>query len=253
MATSKSKSKSAKTSRKSSRAAKQTVRKNPRAQFRVPTKKVGGELYFNLINVKGIDPFAVEKALSEMEGIVAPALERVKAARSHANEQDRSAVMNLIAAVTLRNPRQRATIGEIVNQAGQRMLAAGLETRGRYDEYVSAMKAEGTPVGETYEEMKEMVRTTPGTFKATQDFNILIELQSYDRLVRLHEARRWQMLVASDDPPVSSRVTTRFAYAGPMGKIMETCRPDLRYPARKSFFRSHQSWCFVACSRAEGT
>jgi hypothetical protein len=116
----------------------------PRGKFfRVPTKKVGGELYFNLINVKGVDPFAVEKALAKMEGMVAPALERVKAARSLANEQDQSAIMNLIAAVTLRNPKQRAAIGEIVNQAGQRMLAAGLVTRGRYDEYVAAMKAEG--------------------------------------------------------------------------------------------------------------
>jgi hypothetical protein len=61
------------------------------------------------------------------------------------------------------------------------------------------MKAEGTPVGETYEEMKEIVRTAPGKFKATKDFNILIELQFHDHLVRLHEARRWQMLVASDD------------------------------------------------------
>jgi len=167
--------------------------------FRVPTKKVGGELYFNLINVKGIDPFAVEKALAEMEGIVAPALERVKAAKSLTNEQDRSAIMNLIAAITLRNPKQRAAIGEIVNQAGQRMLAAGLETRGRYDEYIAAMKAEGTLVKETYEEFKEIVKSTPGRFKVTQNFNILVELQFHDRLVRLHEGRRWQMLVASDD------------------------------------------------------
>jgi uncharacterized protein DUF4238 len=166
--------------------------------FRVPTKKVGGELYFNLINIKGIDPFAVEKALSEMEGIVAPALERVKAAKSLANEQDRSAVMNLIAAVTLRNPKQRAAIGEMVNQAGQRMLAAGLETRGRYDEYVAATKAEGTPVKETFEEFNEIVKSTPGRFKVSQDFNILVELKSHDHLVRLHDGRRWQMLEASD-------------------------------------------------------
>jgi Protein of unknown function (DUF4238) len=61
------------------------------------------------------------------------------------------------------------------------------------------MKAEGTPVGETYDEMKEIVRTAPEKFKATKDFNIVIELQFHDHLVRLHEARRWQMLVASDD------------------------------------------------------
>jgi hypothetical protein len=167
--------------------------------FRVPTKKVGGELYFNLINVKGLDPFAVEKALAEMEGIVAPALERVKSAKSLADENDRSAVMNLIAAVTIRNPKQRAAIGEIVNRAGQLMLAASLETKGRYDDYVATMKAEGTTVKESYEEMKDIVKSSPGRFKASQEFNIMMELHLHDHLVRSHDGRRWQILVASAD------------------------------------------------------
>ena len=56
--------------------------------FRVPTEGVGGEKYFNLVSVKGINPFAVEEALGELEGKVAPALERVKAAKSLASLDD---------------------------------------------------------------------------------------------------------------------------------------------------------------------
>jgi hypothetical protein len=167
--------------------------------FRVPTKKVGGELYFNLINVKGLDPFAVEEALAEMEGVVAPALKRIKAAKSLADENDRSAVMNLIAAVTMRNPKQRAAISEIVNQAGQHMMGAVLESKERYDQYVARMKAEEAQVKETYEEMREVAKSTPGKFRASQEFNIMIELQMHDRLVQLHEGRRWEVLAASDD------------------------------------------------------
>ena len=44
-----------------------------------------------------------------------------------------------------------------------------------------------------------MVRTTPGKFKTSQDFNIMVEVQFHDHLVRLHDRRRWQMLVAADD------------------------------------------------------
>jgi hypothetical protein len=172
----------------------------PRGKFfRVPTKKVGGELYFNLINVGGIDPFAVEKALSELEGIVAPALERVKATKSLTNANDRSAVMNLIASVTLRNPKQRGVVGEIVNQAGQRAAAEGLSTRKKFDEYISAMKAQGKEVRETYEQVKELVANTPGTFRPTQEFSILTELRFHDPLVRLYEGRKWQLVVASVD------------------------------------------------------
>jgi hypothetical protein len=166
--------------------------------FRVPTKKVGGELYFNLINVKGLDPFAVEKALAEMEGIVAPALERVKAAKSLADEGDRSAVMNLIAAVTMRNPKRRAVIGEIVKQAGQLSVAEGLSTEAKFNEFVSAMKAQGKKVSETYEEMRELVAGTPGRFKVPQEFNILTELRLHDHLVRRYEERKWQVVVAGE-------------------------------------------------------
>lgn len=165
--------------------------------FRVPTKKVGGELYFNLINIKGQDPFAVEKALSEMEGIVAPCLERVKAARSLADETDRSAVMNLMAAVSIRNPRKRAEIGELINGIGQMMNAAILETKDRYDSYTAAM---GEPASEAYEEAKERVKRNPGRFKASQEFNVMNELRFHDVYVQRYEERKWQMLVAGDGP-----------------------------------------------------
>ena len=172
----------------------------PRAKFfRVPTKKVGGELYFNLINVKGIDPFAVEKALADLESMVAPALERVKKTRSLAAEKDRGAVMNLIASVTLRNPKQRQAIGEIINQSGNLAAAEGLSSKPKFDEYVSAMKAQGKEVRESYEETKELVAKIPGTFRPTQEFSILTELRLHDPLVQRYEGRKWQILVASED------------------------------------------------------
>src|SRR5882757_8275098 len=81
----------------------------PRTKFfRVPTNKVGAELYFNLVAINGINPFAVEEALSELEGKVAPILAKVTATLSLGDESDRSAILNLIASVTLRNPKQRA-------------------------------------------------------------------------------------------------------------------------------------------------
>jgi hypothetical protein len=167
--------------------------------FRVPTKKVGGELYFNLINIGGTDPFAVEKALSELEDIVAPALKRIKTAKSLADEKDRSAIMNLIASVTVRNPKQREAINEIVNQAGQLAAVDGLSTKEKFDEFVSAMKAQSREVGVTYEEMKDLYASNPGKFKPTQGFNILTELRLHDHLVRLYEGRKWHIIVASRD------------------------------------------------------
>jgi hypothetical protein len=174
----------------------------PRAKFfRVPTNKVGGELYFNLVAIKGINPFAVEEALSELEGKVAPVLERVISTRSLGDENDRSAILNLIASVTLRNPKQRAAVGEIYRGAGQLAAGAGLETREKYAELVAAMKADGL-AAPAYEEMKGWFEKEPDLFKPPpppKEFNILVELQWHDPLAKLYDGRKWQMLVAADD------------------------------------------------------
>jgi hypothetical protein len=174
----------------------------PRAKFfRAPTNKVGGELYFNLVAIKGVNPFAVEEALNELEDKVAPVLEKVIAAQSLRDENDRSAILNLIASVTLRNPKQRTVVSEIYREAGQLAAGSGLQTKEKYAEYVAAMKAEGT-TAPAYEEMKVWFEKEPKLFKPPpppQEFNILIELQFHDHLVKLYDNRKWQMLIASDD------------------------------------------------------
>ncbi len=71
--------------------------------FRTAPNNVAGENYFNRIEVEGMDPNAVEKALAQFEGEIAPALERIKAAKSLAKEEDRSALVNLLAAVALKS------------------------------------------------------------------------------------------------------------------------------------------------------
>jgi hypothetical protein len=49
--------------------------------FRTSPDNVAEKKNFNRIDVPGMDPNAIEKALSEFEGEVAPALERIKAAK----------------------------------------------------------------------------------------------------------------------------------------------------------------------------
>ena len=147
--------------------------------FRVPTKKVGGEKYFNLVSVDGISPFAVEEALNELETKVAPILEKVKAAPSLADQADRSAVLNLMAAVTLRNPKQRAVISELYGNASQQAVGAGLASKEKYAEFEAAMKAQGK-AAPPYEEMKERFKADPKAFKSSpsRNFHILTELQN---------------------------------------------------------------------------
>ena len=107
--------------------------------FRTAPKNVAAERDFNRVDVEGMDPNMVEKALAKFEGEVAPALERAKMARSLANKEDREAVMNLMSSMALRNPRQREAINELVGNVLLSQLAAGLETKEKWESQLAQM------------------------------------------------------------------------------------------------------------------
>ena len=85
---------------------------------------MAGENYFNRIEVAGVDPNALEKALAEFEGEVAPALERIKEAKSLAKEEDRAHLVNFMAAIALRNPWRREAISQMHDEHARRQLQA---------------------------------------------------------------------------------------------------------------------------------
>jgi hypothetical protein len=68
-----------------------------RHSFRPPPEGVAAENYFNRIDLEGMDKNELEKVLAEFEGEMGPALERVKEAKSLAEEEDRAHIMNFMA------------------------------------------------------------------------------------------------------------------------------------------------------------
>ena len=191
--------------------------------FRTAPDNVAGEKYFNRIEVKGVGPNAVEKTLSEFEGEVAPALERIKAERSLAKEEDRAALVNLMAAVALRNPWRRKAIREIYDQAAQRRIAEKLGTREGWNESVAEMKAAGVwneDAGVTFDDMQEAMKDAK--FEIPKELNIAAEIDHHDHLTELLWKRKWQMLVAAEgsggfvtsDDPVCLRWADGQAHGG---------------------------------------
>jgi len=191
--------------------------------FRTAPKNVAGETHFNRIDVKGMDPNAVEKLLSEFEGEVAPALERIKTAKSLANAEDRAAVMNLMAALALRNPWRRKAISEIFGQAARRQAFAKFGTKESWDKSVAEMKAadvwdEGA--GVTFEDMQSEMKGAK--FDPPKEFNIAVEIDQHDHVAELLSKRKWQLMKAVDgsggfvttDDPVCLRWADEQAHGG---------------------------------------
>jgi hypothetical protein len=167
--------------------------------FRTAPKNVAGETHFNRIDVKGMDPNAVEKVLSDFEGEVAPALERVKADKSLAKEEDRGAVLNLMAALALRNPWRRKAVSEIVENATRMQAFAKFGTKANWDKSVADMKAAGVWNKGTSVTFEDMQKELQGAiFDPPKEFNIAVEIDHHDRVTELLSTRKWQMLKAAD-------------------------------------------------------
>lgn len=167
--------------------------------FRTNPGNVAAQRDFNTIEVEGTDPQIVEKVLAEFEGKVAPALERIKTAKSLGNAEDRDLLMNLICGLAIRNPRQRATINDFVGDLMQTMLEKSVATKERWDGQVAQMKRDGAWDENTtisFGDMQKFVKEKNYKLGLKQDFNIEMEIKQHDHLLEHISARKWQMVIA---------------------------------------------------------
>jgi Protein of unknown function (DUF4238) len=167
--------------------------------FRTDPKNVAAQRDFNTVDIEGMDPQAVEKGLAEFEGEVAPALERIKAAKSLSVKEDRDLLMNLICALAIRNPRQRATINDFVGEIAQTVAEMALATKERWESQVAQMKEAGVwddSTNVTFEDMQKFVKDRKHKFEVAKEFNIGVEIEQHANLLEHIAARKWQIVVA---------------------------------------------------------
>jgi hypothetical protein len=168
--------------------------------FRTSPDNVAKKKHFNRIEVPRMDPNALEKALSEFEGEVAPALERIKDAKSLSVEADRSLLVNFVAAIALRNPRRRDDLGKIISLEKRRSFFDRFGTKDKIEATVHDMKSKGLLDDQTALSFRETVAGVKvEDFKATKEEIIVAEIDHHDLLTERLWHRKWQMLVAADD------------------------------------------------------
>jgi hypothetical protein len=170
--------------------------------FRTGPENVAGENYFNRIETGNMDPNELEKALAEFEGEMAPALKRIKEAKSLSKEEDRSHLVNLMAAIALRNPTRREAISQMHDQLARQHFAAQLGTQKAVDEVIAAgMLPKGTTVADIQNTLKDESLLMP------RDLIMAFEIDMHDPVTEKLWNRKWQIVeakegtfVTTDDP-----------------------------------------------------
>lgn len=169
--------------------------------FKSNVKDVACQNYFNRIYLGGMDPNALESAMSEFESGLAEALVRINDVRTLENDDDKSYLLTLIGLTALRNPDMRKNIRGIADGLGRMHVAARLKSQATYDASVAEAKAEGSLPEDydvTFGEMKAAFED--GDFKIELDNDALVslEFQLLDHIIPLLHKRGWHLLRAPE-------------------------------------------------------
>src|SRR6476620_3391639 len=100
-----------------------------RKRFRTAPANVALERDFNTVDSEGHAPDAFEKAMASVESDIGPALTRLAEAKSLANENDRTFLLNRIGLLHIRNPRFRELKRSFQESVAKRVLDVVLSSR----------------------------------------------------------------------------------------------------------------------------
>lgn len=169
--------------------------------FRSNVKDLACQNYFNRILVDGMDPEALEKAMSEFETRLADALARINEARSLESEEDRAYLLTLIGLTALRHPEMRENIRSLYEVVAKANIAVRLASQDTYEASVQEAKQQGALPADydvSYEETKGAFEN--GGFKLVLDNNALVstELQLLDHVMPLLFRQGWHLLRAPE-------------------------------------------------------
>jgi Protein of unknown function (DUF4238) len=161
--------------------------------YRSKPHGVAAQRDFNRIEVEGMDASAVELLLSEFEGETAPRLGKVIADKSISDEKNKAAIVNLMAAMTMRNPKRRKAMGKVVENFTRSFLGK----KENFDAYVADNEKQGKEGNLTIEDVRNGLAGMDLT--PSKESIMAAEIDHHDQAAERLWNKKWQLVIASDD------------------------------------------------------
>ncbi|MGT2440884.1 DUF4238 domain-containing protein [Bradyrhizobium betae] len=170
--------------------------------FRAGSANIAAERDWNKLEIDGVPADALEKELGNFEGVIAPAIKRVRETASFGQAgQDREDIINLVTLLAVRNPRTREGIQQIETDLLRAILVEPFKDPKRWDAVVEQMKAaELWPEGEPtdFDGFKKYVEDNKDKLHAHKNMTLEMELEALSRIYPFFDARRWRILKAKE-------------------------------------------------------
>ena len=151
--------------------------------FRTRPENVGVELHFNRVVLPGVEPDAIEKALSTVEGRIAEVLRNTTTSERLPEGEDLGLLLNLIALLFVRNPQARNSFARSEERLLRVMADLAPSAPGAPESVVRQAREDGS-------ELRLERDTTRDVFR---------ELGVLDSVIEVIAARKWSLLVASEE------------------------------------------------------
>jgi hypothetical protein len=169
-----------------------------RAFFSNP-RNVGSERDFNTYLIDGEPRYDLESAIALFEGELGPVLRDLDQGADFAGNC-RIVILNLIAALALRNPRTRATKETFMTELFQIMFSLNLRTRERWECQVKKMQAAGIEVKDVdYELIRDFHQRGEYDIIFPTGYHHRIEFESLDKVLPYLFGRKWTVLRAAPE------------------------------------------------------
>jgi hypothetical protein len=183
------------------------VDRQERRSFVTNPRNVASKRNFNRVELEGHAPDAIENIMAQLESDVAPALLRVNAAASLANDSDRAAVLSLVSLFACRNPRFRREFANFEERLMKIIAQMMVSSKDRWEAMVEGAQASGhlqDVHGVTYEQIRDFVRGDEYLIGFDNTHHVGVELSAFDKVFEVIAARTWDVLIA---PAGSSFIT----------------------------------------------
>jgi Protein of unknown function (DUF4238) len=167
--------------------------------FTTPPANVAAERDFHSVEIDGLPSDAFENAFSKFESGLSQSLERIIATRSIAHETDHANLLNLVAAIAVKNPTHRESFRHFEEQVIKQIMHLATATRERWEDQMRRAKAAGYVKADAdtdYERMKGFVDCDEYNIKLSPGHHLQLELSAIDKILPLLFARKWLLLRA---------------------------------------------------------
>jgi hypothetical protein len=173
------------------------IDRKDRKSFVASPDNVALERDFHTIDTPGQPPDAVEAMLAQLEGNISQSFDRIIAARSIQNEEDRAYLLSFLTLLCIKTPGKRQRLDDTMHDITTtrfKMLASDPEAWRRE---MDRARNEGTiPEDSDVEELRELVLADAFKISLSTPAHLKMEFENFHGLIPYIFGRKWVLLQA---------------------------------------------------------